>query len=84
MFPQHFILYINIHYQEGHRFPMLKYSASQQLLHEGTFQSDFFQPGICDLNHVLAIHKQEYVNDLLNLTLNTRAAENWISLSKNL
>jgi acetoin utilization deacetylase AcuC-like enzyme len=61
---------------EGHRFPMLKYELlPQQLLHEGTAsQSDFFQPEICDLNHVLAIHKQEYVNDLLNLTLNTRAA----------
>jgi acetoin utilization deacetylase AcuC-like enzyme len=61
---------------EGHRFPMLKYELlPQQLLHEGTAsQSDFFQPEICDLNHILAIHKQEYVDDLINLTLNPKAA----------
>jgi acetoin utilization deacetylase AcuC-like enzyme len=61
---------------EGHRFPMLKYELlPQQLLHEGTAsESDFFQPEVCDLKHVLAIHKQEYVNDLVNLTLNPKAA----------
>jgi acetoin utilization deacetylase AcuC-like enzyme len=61
---------------EGHRFPMLKYELlPQQLVYEGTAeQSDFFQPEICDLNHVLAIHKQEYVDDLINLTLNPKAA----------
>ncbi|MFQ3173068.1 MAG: acetoin utilization deacetylase AcuC-like enzyme [Flavobacterium sp.] len=61
---------------EGHRFPMLKYELlPQQLLHEGTAsQTDFFQPEICDLSPVLAIHKQEYVDDLLNLTLNQKAA----------
>jgi acetoin utilization deacetylase AcuC-like enzyme len=60
---------------EGHRFPMLKYELlPQQLLHEGTaLNSDFFKPEICDLNHVLAIHKQEYVDDLLHLTLNPKA-----------
>jgi acetoin utilization deacetylase AcuC-like enzyme len=61
---------------EGHRFPMLKYELlPQQLVYEGTAeQSDFFQPEICDLNHVLAIHKQDYVDDLINLTLNPKAA----------
>jgi len=61
---------------EGHRFPMLKYELlPQQLLHEGTAGAiDFFEPGICDLATVLAIHKQEYVNDLLQLTLNAKAA----------
>lgn len=61
---------------EGHRFPMLKYELlPQQLIHEGTaMASDFFEPTICDLKHVLAIHKQEYVNDLMNLTLNPKAA----------
>ena len=61
---------------EGHRFPMLKYELlPQQLVHEGTATlSDFFKPDICNLKHVLAIHKQEYVNDLLNLTLNAKAA----------
>jgi acetoin utilization deacetylase AcuC-like enzyme len=29
---------------------------------------------ICDLHPVLAIHKQEYVNDLIQLTLNQKAA----------
>lgn len=60
---------------EGHRFPMLKYELlPQQLLHEGTaLQSDFFKPGICDLNDVLAIHNDAYVNDLLQLTLDPRA-----------
>jgi acetoin utilization deacetylase AcuC-like enzyme len=55
---------------------MLKYELlPQQLVYEGTAeQSDFFQPEICDLNHVLAIHKQEYVDDLINLTLNPKAA----------
>jgi acetoin utilization deacetylase AcuC-like enzyme len=61
---------------EGHRFPMLKYELlPQQLLHEGTAsESDFFQPEICDLAPVLAIHKQEYVDDLLKLTLSPKAA----------
>jgi acetoin utilization deacetylase AcuC-like enzyme len=61
---------------EGHRFPMLKYELlPQQLVYEGTAeQSDFFQPEICDLNHVLAIHKQEYVDNLVNLTLDPKAA----------
>jgi acetoin utilization deacetylase AcuC-like enzyme len=61
---------------EGHRFPMLKYELlPQQLLHEGTAATtDFFEPEICDLAPILAIHKQEYVNDLLQLTLNAKAA----------
>jgi acetoin utilization deacetylase AcuC-like enzyme len=61
---------------EGHRFPMLKYELlPQQLLYEGTAsESNFFQPEVCDLNHVLAIHKKEYVDDLVNLTLNPKAA----------
>ena len=61
---------------EGHRFPMLKYDLlPQQLVHEGTAnQSDFFEPAICDLKHVLAVHKQDYVTDLLNLTIDAKAA----------
>jgi acetoin utilization deacetylase AcuC-like enzyme len=61
---------------EGHRFPMLKYELlPQQLMLEGIAKaSDFFEPTICDLKHVLAIHEQEYVDDLLNLTLNPKAA----------
>lgn len=61
---------------EGHRFPMLKYELlPQQLIHEGTAsEADFFEPEICDLTPVLAIHTTAYVNDLLRLTLDTKAA----------
>lgn len=61
---------------EGHRFPMLKYELlPQQLLYEGIVEhKDFFSPEICDLQHVLAVHNKDYVNDLLNLTLDSRAA----------
>lgn len=61
---------------EGHRFPMLKYELlPQQLLHEGTaHKTDFFAPEKCDIDTVLAIHTKEYVNDLLNLTLDARAS----------
>jgi acetoin utilization deacetylase AcuC-like enzyme len=61
---------------EGHRFPMLKYDLlPQQLLYEGTATaSDFFEPALPDIAPVLAVHKKEYVNDLLNLTLDARAA----------
>jgi len=60
---------------EGHRFPMMKYELlPQQLLHEGTaVLSDFFEPEICDLKSVLAVHSKEYVSDLLQLTLEPRA-----------
>ena len=61
---------------EGHRFPMLKYELlPKQLLHEGTAEiSNFFEPEICDLKHVLAIHENNYVNSLLNLTLDAKSA----------
>ncbi|NHN25687.1 histone deacetylase [Flavobacterium jejuense] len=61
---------------KGHRFPMLKYELlPQQLLHEGTVQqADFFEPKKCDLNTVLKVHTKEYVDDLLNLSLEARAA----------
>ncbi len=60
---------------EGHRFPMIKYELlPQQLLHEGTaVQSDFHAPGLPNMEHVLAVHKKEYVDELLNLTLDSRA-----------
>ena len=60
----------------GHRFPMLKYELlPQQLLHEGTAEkSDFFEPEIVDLPYVLAVHDKDYVDDLLNLTLNPKLA----------
>jgi acetoin utilization deacetylase AcuC-like enzyme len=60
---------------EGHRFPMLKYELlPQQLLHEGVVtESAFFEPDLPDLQHIMAVHKKEYVEDLLNLTLDARA-----------
>lgn len=60
---------------EGHRFPMLKYELlPQQLLHEGTVSpSAFFEPGLPDPQHILAVHKKEYIEALLNLTLEARA-----------
>jgi acetoin utilization deacetylase AcuC-like enzyme len=61
---------------QGHRFPMEKYDLlPQQLLHEGTAnKSDFFEPDVCPIDLVLKIHTQDYVSDLLNLTLNPKAA----------
>ncbi len=61
---------------DGHRFPMLKYDLlPQQLLYEGTAKpTDFFEPEICDLQHVLAVHNLSYVNDLLQLSLDPKTA----------
>ena len=61
---------------EGHRFPMLKYELlPQQLLHEGTATAImFFEPEIADLSNIFAVHTKEYVNHLLDLTLDPRAA----------
>ena len=61
---------------EGHRFPMQKYELlPQQLMYEGTaVQSDFFEPGIPDLMHILSVHTKEYVADLMQLSLNPKAA----------
>lgn len=60
---------------EGHRFPMLKYELlPQQLLHEGTaIPTDFFEPELCDLEHVFAVHSKAYVNDLIRLKLDAKA-----------
>lgn len=61
---------------DGHRFPMLKYELlPQQLLYEGIAQkSDFFEPEIAPIETVLAVHSGEYVSDLLQLTLEPKAA----------
>lgn len=61
---------------EGHRFPMLKYELlPQQLVHEGIAQkSDFFEPEIIPIETVLRVHTKEYVSDLLQLTLEPKAA----------
>lgn len=61
---------------EGHRFPMFKYELlPQQLLHEGiALKTDFFEPEIIPIETILRIHTKEYVSDLLNLTLDPKAA----------
>lgn len=60
---------------EGHRFPMEKYELiPQQLLHEGSCsESNFFEPSAPDMEAILAIHDQAYVDSLLNLTIDRRA-----------
>ncbi|AXG73797.1 histone deacetylase [Flavobacterium arcticum] len=61
---------------EGHRFPMIKYELlPEQLLHEGTVtQSDFHTPNMPNMRYIFGIHEKAYVNNLLNLTLDPRAA----------
>ncbi|MDC0006996.1 histone deacetylase [Winogradskyella sp.] len=61
---------------EGHRFPMEKYDLlPQQLLYEGTCSSDnFFEPEKPNNKFILAVHEPEYYYDLLNITLDQRAA----------
>lgn len=61
---------------EGHRFPMEKYELlPQQLLHEGTCSSNnFFEPEKPNDKHILAVHGLEYYYDLVNMTLDQRAA----------
>ncbi len=48
---------------DGHRFPMQKYELlPQQLIHEGTADvSDFFEPDVINLEHVLRVHNKTYV-----------------------
>ncbi|WP_179009727.1 histone deacetylase family protein [Winogradskyella forsetii] len=61
---------------KGHRFPMEKYELlPQQLLHEGTcVESNFFQPEKPNDKHIVAVHTTDYYYDLINLTLDQRAA----------
>lgn len=62
--------------KEGHRFPMEKYDLlPQQLLYEGTCKPEnFFEPKIPNNKHFFSVHEPEYFFDLLNITLNQRAA----------
>ena len=61
---------------EGHRFPMAKYELlPKQLLHEGTCtEAHFFEPEIPNDKFILAVHDPEYYYDLVNITLDQRAA----------
>lgn len=72
---------------EGHRFPMEKYELlPQQLLHEGTCDSsNFFRPEIPNDKHILAVHNATYFYELVNLTLDRKAARKiGFPLSENL
>lgn len=59
---------------EGHRFPMLKYELiPEQLIREGTCTAEnFFEPGELDEQWILAVHEQDYWNDLKTLNLSPR------------
>ncbi|MCB0400161.1 MAG: histone deacetylase [Winogradskyella sp.] len=61
---------------KGHRFPMEKYELlPQQLLHEGTCSdNNFFKPEKPNDKYILAVHTTEYYYDLVNVTLDQRAA----------
>jgi acetoin utilization deacetylase AcuC-like enzyme len=61
---------------QGHRFPMEKYDLlPQQLLYEGTCsKNNFFEPTKPNDKYILAVHEPEYYYDLVNITLNQRAA----------
>lgn len=62
--------------KEGHRFPMEKYDLlPQQLMYEGTCtQENFFEPEIPNNKYFFTVHEPEYFFDLLNITLNQKAA----------
>ena len=61
---------------EGHRFPMEKYELlPEQLLYEGTCSDrNFFSPEIPNDKYILAVHDPDYYYDLVNITLDQRAA----------
>jgi acetoin utilization deacetylase AcuC-like enzyme len=61
---------------DGHRFPMEKYDLlPKQLLHEGTCaKENFFEPELPEMSSILAVHSEEYVTDLLELSIESRAA----------
>lgn len=61
---------------EGHRFPMIKYELlPEQLIHEGTCTLDnFFEPERPNDKYIVTVHTPEYYYDLVNITLDQRAA----------
>ena len=64
------------HLPDGHRFPMEKYDLlPQQLVYEGTCNEDnFFEPEIPNNKYFFLVHDAAYVSDLLNITLDQKAA----------
>ena len=71
----HHVIY-NHPLKEGHRFPMEKYDLlPQQLIYEGTCAEDnFFEPEIPNNKHFFTVHEPKYFFDLLNITLDQKAA----------
>ena len=61
---------------DGHRFPMEKYDLlPQQLVYEGTCnEENFFEPEVPNNKYFFIVHDAAYVSDLMNLTLNQKAA----------
>lgn len=61
---------------DGHRFPMEKYDLlPQQLVYEGTCnEENFFKPEVPNNKYFFRVHDAEYVLDLMNMTLNQKAA----------
>lgn len=61
---------------EGHRFPMEKYDLlPQQLIYEGTCdEENFFNPEVPNNKYFFMVHDAAYVSDLMNMTLNQKAA----------
>lgn len=59
---------------EGHRFPMLKYDLiPESLLWRGVIsEASLFEPSVACREHVLLTHEAAYLDDLLNLTLDSR------------
>lgn len=64
------------HLPDGHRFPMAKYDLlPQQLIYEGTCSKEnFFEPEVPNNKYFFLVHDPEYVSDLLNITLDQKAA----------
>ena len=59
---------------ENHRFPMEKYELLlHQLLYEGTITSDqVFSPTAIDLEHVMRVHDDSYIERLLKLEVSPK------------
>jgi len=62
--------------REDHRFPMEKYDLlPEQLLYEGTCRPEnFFEPEKPNNKYFFTVHEPEYFFDLLNITLDQKAA----------
>lgn len=60
--------------REGHRFPMVKYELiPSQLLYEGVVSQDnFFEPRLCAEAHIMLAHGEQYVRELMNLSLDAK------------